>query len=223
MLGKVPTHDLVFLVFWSRCLFSFQTNRKMNGLCDVLQPCCHAVAVSFEIFHCWSPTLWSHQSAGFLAVTQTIHSPVLQVGAVSFVTSTYHSFSSCSAIPSSAQTHIHTAFVSSLIFLLLIAVSVADYLILICLISVMSRTVQKKCKKRNRFLWSQELSESFFGLMFSLTKQVSTKLNKTICEVVANYQAALGHKLANEKDKIVQFFLSQTLLHSFENVNNPNI
>lgn len=152
MLGKVPTHDLVFLVFWNRFLFSFQTNRKMNGMSDVLQPCCHLIAVSFEILHCWSPALWSHWGAGFLAVMQTIRSPVLQVGAVSFDTSTYHSFSSWSAVPSSAQTHIHTAFVSSLIFLLLTAIPAADYFILICLISVLSRTGQKKCKKRNRFL-----------------------------------------------------------------------
>ena len=86
---------------------SFRANRKMNGICDILQPCCHAVAVSFEIFHCWSLVLWFHQSAGFLAVTQTTRSPVLQVGAVSFVTNTYHSFNPRSAVSSSAQPHIH--------------------------------------------------------------------------------------------------------------------
>jgi len=75
----------------------------MNGLCDILQPCRYAIAVSFAaIFHCWSPVLWSHWSAGFLAVTQTTRSPVLQVGAVSFVTNTCHSFNPCSAVSSSA-------------------------------------------------------------------------------------------------------------------------
>lgn len=84
MLGKVATHSLFFLVFWNICSFSFWANRKTNSICDILPPCCHAVAWRFEIFHCWSPVLWSHHSAGFLAVTQTTCSPVLQVGALSW-------------------------------------------------------------------------------------------------------------------------------------------
>lgn len=91
-------------MFWNICLFSFQANRKLKGICDILQPCCHAI----EIFQCWSPVLWSPQCAAFLAVTQTTHSPVLQVEAVPFVTNTYHSFHPCSAFSSSAQTHIHS-------------------------------------------------------------------------------------------------------------------
>lgn len=66
---------------------------------------CSLVAVQWLWALTFVTVLWSHQSAGFLAVTDNML-PSFTSGAMAFITNTYHSFNPFSAVFSSAQTHL---------------------------------------------------------------------------------------------------------------------